>query len=263
MLARTWWTAERFGVTPRKLAARVTHGGLPRVVCVSLPKAGTHLVERAVCLHPGMHRRILPTLNPENVGDEGLEGVVEKLREGQVVLSHLPFDRSYPALLERAGVKTLFVVRDPRDMAVSLAHYIEKRDDHPLHFAYSERPDDRSRIELAILGDAEVRPPAPSLESLLSGFSGWLESGALVVRFEDLIGSRGGGDDTAQARALAALYDRLGLEEPARLSERLFSSASPTFRTGQIGQWRKHFDPELDALFERAAGRWLEVYGYR
>ena len=260
-LARRWWTAERFGLTPRKLASRVAAAHLPRVLVVSLPKAGTHLVERAVCLHPRLYRRLLPTLNPENVGDDGLAGVLRVDRPGQVLVAHLPFDPAYPQLL--AGVKTFFVVRDPRDIAVSLAHYIESRGDHPLHFAYSERPDARSRIELAILGDAAARPPAPSLESLLRGFAGWLDSGALVVRFEDLIGARGGGDDETQARTIEAIYGYLGLEAPPRLGERLFSSASPTFRSGQIGGWRDSFDPALEALFEREVGQWLEVYGYR
>jgi Sulfotransferase domain len=259
-LARQWWTAERFGLTPRKLAGRATRAGLPRVLVVSLPKAGTHLVERAVCLHPRLYRRMLPTLNPENVGKEGLAGAVGAQRRGQVLVAHLPFDPSYPALLE--NVKTLFVIRDPRDVAVSLAHYIGGRGDHPLHFAYSARPDERSRIELAILGDAEVRPPAPSLASLLEGFSGWLQSAAAVVRFEELIGSRGGGDDGVQERTIRVIYDHLGLQPPARLSERLFSSSSPTFRTGQIGQWRESFDAGLEALFEREAGHWTEVYGY-
>jgi sulfotransferase family protein len=260
-LAKQWWTAERFGVTPRKLAGRATRAGLPRVLVVSLPKAGTHLVERAVCLHPRLYRRFLPTLNPENVGAEGLAGAVRAQRPGQVLVAHLPFDPSYPALLE--DVKTLFVIRDPRDVAVSLAHYIGGRGDHPLHFAYSARPDERSRIELAVLGDADARPPAPALESLLASFSGWLESGAAVVRFEELIGSRGGGDDDVQERTIRTIYDHLGMRPPARVSERLFSSASPTFRKGRIGAWREAFDPELEALFEREAGPWMEIYGYR
>jgi hypothetical protein len=260
-LARQWWTAERFGLTPRKLASRVAPADLPRVLVVSLPKAGTHLVERAVCLHPRLYRRLLPTLNPENIGEGGLAGTLRTLRPGQVLVAHLPFDPAYPALL--GDVKTLFVVRDPRDIAVSLAHYIGGRGDHPLHFAYSTRPDERSRIELAILGDADARPPAPSLESLLASFSGWLESGALAVRFEELIGSRGGGDAAAQGVTIRAIYDHLGVQPPARLSERLFSSSSPTFRKGQIGQWRESFDARLETLFEREAGRWMEVYGYR
>jgi len=260
-LAKRWWTAERFGLTPRKLAGRAARAGLPRVLVVSLPKAGTHLVERAVCLHPRLYRRFLPTLNPENVGRDGLAGAVRMLRPGQVLVSHLPFDPSYPELLE--DVKTLFAIRDARDIAVSLAHYIGGRRDHPLHFAYTGRPDARSRIELAILGDADARPPAPSLESLLAGFAGWLESGALVVRFEELIGSRGGGDDHLQEQTIRSIYDHLGMQAPARLSERLFSSASPTFRRGRIGEWRESFDPDLEALFEREAGGWMDVYGYR
>jgi hypothetical protein len=258
MLARQLWTAQRFGLTPRKLAGRAARSGPPSVLIVSLPKAGTHLVERAVCLHPRLYRQFRPTLNPENVGPEGLEGILRTLRPGQVAVAHLPFDPAYSPL----PVKTLFAVRDPRDIAVSLAHYIESRGDHPLHFAYSERPDERSRIELAILGDAEARPPAPSLESLLAGFAGWLDTAALVVRFEDLIGGRGGGDDDAQARTLREIYDHVGVELPPGLGTRLFSSASPTFRKGQIGGWRRSFDPELEGLLEREAGRWMEVYGY-
>jgi hypothetical protein len=160
-------------------------------------------------------------------------------------------------------VKTLFVIRDPRDIAVSLAHYIEGRGDHPLHFVYSARPDQRSRIELAILGDGEVRPPAPSLESLLAGFAGWLESGALVVRFEELIGTRGGGEAGEQAQTVTDIYSYLGVEPRKGVADRLFSTASPTFRAGQIGQWRERFDPDLEALFQREAGRWMDVYGYR
>jgi len=256
------WTAQRFGLTPRKLVSRVSATGLPKVLCVSLPKAGTHLVERAVCLHPRLYRRMLRTLNPQNVGPDGIGGVLSRLRPGQVVLAHLPFDPAYPELLRSEGIETLFVVRDPRDIAVSLAHFIGGRGDHPLHFAYSARPDLRSRIELAILGDPVARPPAPSLESILSEFSGWLESGALVVRFEELIGPRGGGDAGEQDRILQRIYERLGLRPPAGLAERIFSSESPTFRKGAIGQWRELFDAGLEALFDREAGGWMEAYGY-
>ena len=84
-----------------------------------------------------------------------------------------------------------------------------------------------------------------------------------MVRFEELIGARGGGNDETQARTIRAIYDHLGLAVPARLSERLFSSASPTFRRGQIGGWRESFDAGLEALFQQEAGNWMEVYGYR
>lgn len=257
------WTARRFGLTPRKVASRMAAGGLPKVLCVSLPKAGTHLAERAVCLHPRLYRKIIPTLNPQNIGEDGLAGVVESLRPGQVALAHLPFDPAYPELLSRQGVRTLFVIRDPRDIAVSLAYYVAGQHDHPLHSLYAERPDLRSRIELAVLGDGDARPPAPSLESILSGFAGWLFSGALVVRFEDLIGPRGGGNGDAQAGTIDSIYAHLRLQHGGGLAGHVFSPASPTFRKGLIGQWRAHFDPGLNELVEREAGNWMEAYGYR
>ena len=258
MLARQLWTAQRFGLTPRKLAGRAARAGVPRVLVVSLPKAGTHLVERAVCLHPRLYRQFRRTLNPENVGPEGLDGVLRTLRPGQVALAHLPFDPAYASLLE--GVRTLFVVRDPRDIAVSLAHYIESRGDHPLHFAYGERPDERSRIELAILGDAEARPPAPSLESLLAGFAGWLESGALVVRFEDLIGARGGGDDDAQARTLREIYDYLGVElAPEVESGSSRARARPSARGKSAAGARRSTRSWRPSSSARPAGGWRSM----
>lgn len=257
------WTARRFGLTPRKFVARVSPNGLPKVLCVSLPKAGTHLIERAVCLHPKLYRKILPTLNPQNVGSGGLERVLGELRPGQVTLAHLPFEASYPDVLAREGVEALFVIRDPRDIVVSLAHFIADHHEHPLHRLYAAQGDLRSRIAIAIAGEADARPPAPPLAVILDGFAGWLESGAQVVRFEDLIGPRGGGDGRAQERTVDAIYDHLGLPAPSELHTRVFSHASPTFRKGLIGQWHQHFDPELETLYEREVGGWMEAYGYR
>jgi len=56
----------------------------------------------------------------------------------------------------------------------------------------------------------------------------------------------------------------LKLDEALRhaIEERLFSSASPTFRIGQIGGWRNHFDADLREMFKEAAGDVLIKYGY-
>ena len=58
----------------------------------------------------------------------------------------------------------------------------------------------------------------------------------------------------------------LGLEaDDARVGatcRQLFSSDSPTFRKGAIGQWRDQFDDELEALFARSVGDRMQTYGY-
>jgi hypothetical protein len=51
-LRKTHWRLYAFGLTPGRLALRLANGHLPAVLCTSLPKAGTNLVVRALCLHP-------------------------------------------------------------------------------------------------------------------------------------------------------------------------------------------------------------------
>lgn len=258
------WTLERFGLSPAKLRYRVRDPGAPKVLCVSIPKAGTHLLERALCLHPNLYRKLLPTISEENVGRwKGFPGLLAKVRPGQVVASHLRFRPEYPEIVARMGVRPIFLIRDPRDIVVSQVHYVSKRTDHRLHAIFAELPDMRERLRLAIAGD--VDRDVVSIGHRLSYFAGWLDA-ALVVRFEDLVGPDGGGDRSRQRAAVRSIYGSMGMDldetELGSLCDRLFSADSPTFRSGAIGGWRRFFDPELSALFDTTVGDRIRPYGY-
>ena len=55
---------------------------LPIIFSNSVPKAGTHLVERLLCLHPNYYRKILPTLNEQNLSKYGnFESILKKLNK--------------------------------------------------------------------------------------------------------------------------------------------------------------------------------------
>ena len=258
------WTFERFGLTPSKLARRATDRSAPRVFCVSIPKAGTHLLERALCLHPRMYRKLLPTVSDENIEKyRGFERLLHRIRPGEVVASHLRFETPYPEQLQRSGVAGVFLVRDPHDIVVSQVHYVSKRADHRLHDVFAER-DAREKLRLAIVGDRDRG--AASIGERLDYFAGWLDAGCLVLRFEDLVGPGGGGDAERQRASIALLLRHVGLG--ARdgtvdaIAKELFSSESPTFRKGSAGGWRSTFDPELEALFDQVVGDRAIPYGY-
>jgi hypothetical protein len=258
------WTLERFGLTPGKLARRVSDREAPRVLCVSIPKSGTHLLERALCLHPSLSRRLMPTVSDENVRRYGgFERLLRRLRPGQIVASHLRYRPGYPEALERAGARAIFLSRDPRDVVVSQIHYVTKRTDHRHHGTFAAIRDDRERLRLAIEGDPSRH--VVSVADRLRYYEGWLDA-ALVIRFEDLIGPQGGGSAERQLAALGAIFEHLGMphaESDVRpIAERLFSPDSPTFRRGSIGGWREAFDPALTGLFERTAGTLAARYGY-
>jgi hypothetical protein len=265
-LAGRWWTLQRFGLTPRKLLRRSRNPDAHPVLLVSVPKSGTHLLERALCLHPSLYRRLAPTLLRRSIDRRwgGLDGLATRLRGGQVAVAHLRFREDYPEVLARHGVRTLFMVRDPRDVLVSLVHFAPGRKDFAPGRVYAQQPELKDRIRTAIVGKPEEK--IPSIADRLDQYRGWLDSGALVVRFEDLVGASGGGDPERQVELLAGIYRHIGVpsnEELLRkIQGKVFSSASPTFRSGAIGQSKSAFDDDLEELFQRTAGQVAAAYGY-
>lgn len=263
-IRRRAWTLQRFGMTPAGLSRRLLNRGEPIVFCNSIPKSGTHLIERALCLHPRLYRALLPTIHESNVGERGgLPDLLQGLRPGQVLVAHLLCSAERVAAVDASGARSLLMIRDPRDIVVSTAHYAVSNPSHPWHSRYMREPDVAARIRLTIRGDGtEVEP----IRDLLAGFMDWRRAGAEVVRFEDLVGEAGGGTRLEQAQCLARIYEHVGVAATAaelgRIQDALFSDQSPTFRRGATGQWRSVFDADTTTLFEREAGPLLGELGY-
>lgn len=264
-LERLVWNLQRFGLSPCKIRWRMFPPDASPIFVQSIPKSGTHLVERALCLHKPIHRRILPTLEDHNLPRWG--GWVEILRSthfGQVLVGHVTYSAERARALEERGFRSLFVIRNPRDLVVSDCKYIARSTKHRRHRLYHSQPDLESQMRLNIEGlESEDLPP---LRTRLGRYMGWTETDALLVRFEDLIGEAGGGDEETQFRMLERIHEhcRTGAnaEDLVRICRRLFSSASPTFRKGQIGQWKVHFDNDLSQLFENRVGDLAATLGY-
>jgi hypothetical protein len=87
------------------------------------------------------------------------------------------------------------------------------------------------------------------------------------VRFEDLIGPSGGGTEELRHETLVEIFRHidlpLGEETLEKISAKLVSTASPTYRRGKIGGWKECFEQEgvLD-LFQESIGEELDRYGY-
>jgi hypothetical protein len=264
-LASRAWTFERFGLSPSKAPRRITNPGAPKVFCVSIPKSGTHLLERALCLHPRLYRKLVPTISDENIGRYGgFDGLLRRLRPGQIIVSHLRYQDRYVESLRQQGVRGIFLIRDPHAIVVSQAHYVARTKAHRNHEFFLAQPSINDRLRIAITGNAE--PRVASIAERLEAFSGWLDAGFLVVRFEDLVGPDGGGERTVQIRTLRSIYEFLSTDASdalvASVSRRLFSSASPTFRMGSIDEWRDAFDADLERLIGEVAGEAMIRYGY-
>jgi sulfotransferase family protein len=152
--SRGMWTLDRFGASPRKVPARVLNRREPKVLSVSIPKSGTLLVEWALCLHPRLYRRILPTVKSTDLQRwVNLDHLLCRLRPGQVVVAHLPYEPGYRETIARRGASALFLIRDPRDVVVSEAHYVASTPSHRAHEVFARQPTLRDAHLLVIRGD--------------------------------------------------------------------------------------------------------------
>ena len=241
-----------------------------KVLINSLPKSGTFLLRRTLSL--------LPTFAPRwsyhglVAGIPNLHQKIQTIRRGQYVSGHLHWSSELIELLVTSNIRTLFIIRDLRDVAVSLADYLtNKNTDHRLHPYFKSLKSDDERLMAAIVGvEGKLLKDGKKTKSLgesAMAFAPWLdEPNCLAVRFEDMIGSCGGGSDEKQLENVRAIANYLGVnlsqEQTIQVAKDIFYKSSTTFRKGQIGDWQNHFTEEHKRAFKEVAGEALINLGY-
>ena len=265
-----------------------------RVVANSIPKSGTHLLGRLLMLlgcektslggirshlvsgpyapikrlmrGRGAEKVTVGVVSPQQISRRWLGRRLDKVAEDHFVTAHCVYTPELAGLFREKGMRTVCILRDPRDVAVSQMHYIKKTEDHFAHEAFLALPSDHERLLFAIRGGHLGSREMLSLDERYRRFSGWgEEEGSVMVRFEDLVGPEGGGSAEAQRRAVGRVAEHLGLEADeralGRVQENLFGTGK-TFRKGQIGGWREEFTPEHERAAEEVAGPLLAELGY-
>lgn len=248
----------------------------------SVPKSGTHLVEKALRLlgistveplfissataqqwppRAGESTVRIGVGMPVEVSAQRLAASLKSMPAGQVATAHMVYSREMQDLLESCGERMLLALRDPRDVAVSLAFHIANEQGHRLHTRFAVMSENE-RLMATIRGcGSELESVGRRFETVVP-WGQW--RGALLVRFEDLVGSAGGGNDTRQEQTLAAICAHAGRCVPSDLGQtarKLFGS-SATFRRGTTGQWRSSFTPEHQCAFDEVAPGLLQSLGY-
>src|SRR5215213_11674418 len=299
-----------------------------RIVANSIPKSGTHLLDRLLVLlgfglvdlgglRPhlaksddrfpmvnGRLRRLLGLRKPEDVmgigphlveggrfpparkflrarGEKVAVGVVSpqhisrrwlarrlsRVPDGSFVTAHCVYSPELAGLFHEGGMRVVCILRDPRDVAVSQMHYLKQLKNHFAHEEYMGLPSDRERLLVSIRGGELGGRRLQSLAERYGRFLGWeRDGGAVMVKFEDLVGPEGGGSEEAQRLAVGRVAMHLGVpvdeRTMGRVGENLFG-AGRTFRKGQIGGWREEFTAEHEQALEEAAGPLLAELGYQ
>lgn len=271
-----------------------------KVIINSLPKSGTHLLGRLVDLlgfveqKSGLTGNILrethrnPILNITKrkrrakgqedglwidldiksnlVAKTWLRKLLRRIPDGGYICGHLPYTEELSEFLRIHGFQIVHITRDPRDVLVSYINFQRNKEKFPFHSEFKSIPDN-SCIMRVLEGGQKNGIVAAPLKDRLANSIGWLsDKGVVALKFEQLIGHKGGGSDFDQLKAIEAVINHLGLkvkrERAVFLGERVFDRKSETFHKGLIGQWETFLNAEQKSMITTQIGNEIKEMGY-
>lgn len=167
----------------------------------------------------------------------------------EYIMAHLPWSAALPAALQGLSCRHLAIIRDPRSLLLSLLF-----DTHPMPRFLIEPlaglPHDE-QLNFMLAGGT-----VPGSDMTLTGFaeayrsmSAWLDNpDCLVVRFENLIGPKGGGSVERQQAELKKMASYLDLDIDVQIYDSLdtIDDASLTVcRNGYKDNWESVVSKEI------------------
>jgi hypothetical protein len=245
-----------------------------RVIANSLPKSGTHLIGRVLELvgieemHKGLTGALIrPTSrNPiknyilnrrqnKKNGEENfsidlddLNNIINKkyldqyfnaIDNGQFITAHVPYSHKLDCYLDKIGFKVIYIVRDPRDVLVSLYNF------HLKNF----KP--YSKVLKSIPTEAGINRIYEGMETKGARLSplphrvrnslGWFNSkNVLAIKFEALIGEKGGGSKELQLQTIQDILSFLSIDTAnlaQEIQHKVFDTEAQTFNKGKVHQY--------------------------
>ena len=253
----------------------------PLIVCNSYPKSGTHLLYQILYSLPET------TKWNDIVSVQALCGIMNTaahirwkigaVPDGSIVRSHLMYSEEVRSILANESCKQLFIYRDLRDVAVSHARWVLKEPQIFLHDIYTQMSSFDEQLMSTIQGVPLGTPfgsnlSQPNIGQDFSRWAGWIDDpDTLAIRFEDLVGERGGGDEEKRLYIVSQILDHLEISlSPTKIRSQFASHAmnpgeSHTFvkgGKGKIGGWKTFFNQAHQEAFKKVAGHHLIELGY-
>jgi hypothetical protein len=230
------------------------------VAFVTIPKAGTHLLQKLANYLIGEKREY-------------------SLFHTDVFLHSEDLLEKYP--------KRILLIRDPRDVSVSWIHFVEggisgkianfiaanlillskEKKEIWMHLPFHKKllyviRGSSSRTREANVDPSLIYYPLSAYEDAVTLAK---RPNTLICKFENLVGPRGGGKEEAQREEIMKIATFLGIrisfERLQYIADHLFGG-TVTFYKGKIGSWKKAFSREHKKLFKKRRNHLLTTFGY-
>lgn len=265
----------------------MSEGDITRLLINAVPRSGTHLLAHVVSLLPGLRfsgvvlarafvtpaasRCCVPTVqvgidSPAAVTVADVTAMLGRITPGTYAQGHVPYSDGMAWLLREANVRQIVIIRDPRAVVASHARFLASLATHPLHGHYVGRPINEQLMQSIRGIEANGQILLGDIAARLRRIIGWLELPEVcVVRFEDLVGPRGGGTEAAQLDAIGRIARHAGVACDDDALRRIAAEAwgaGATFATGRIDAWRDVLTQRHLAEIDRLASAEVARLGY-
>ena len=236
-----------------------------KILIVSIQKSGTHLI-----------KNIMKAAGFEGIGI-GKDAKMRDFRgvkESQFLWSHFVPSDEIQMALEKGdeSVYIIFNFRDPRDVLVSWFYWLHPNSNKTMHMhqAYMKKVyshfTDAELMEIFIRNDKFREVEYNPIEHFRLSRVLYFHPKVLNVRFENIVGTKGGGNDDLQKKTIKDILTYIELDEEMfnvnYISNMAFNTRSDTFRKGIIGDYKNILSLDQMELFNALHGDIITQYGY-
>ena len=204
---------------------------------------------------------------PVKITKSTYASLFKALSPGQFIIGHVPFSIEAQNAQKKYVDISITIIRDPRDMIFSMIRHIkERRQHHGFNYLFNVLTNDTDRFFAIAEGYENSFGKMIGVEEMLISMLNWQTNKSnICVRFEDIIGKKGGGESYLQLKTMNTLLSFIGQnlsnENLEKLVEETFGKSS-TFRKGQIYGWKDVLNNENNEKFERRFHDLLAKTGY-
>lgn len=206
---------------------------------------------------------------PVSISSRWLSTRLSKVAPNGYISGHANYSERLHQILLENKVKTIHILRDPRDVLVSSAHFFAKKKDYYLYPLFSKLAFEE-RIKGSLEGGLfpEIGLRLESFHSCLEKVAAWQDKqDVLFIKFEDLIGEQGGGSKKNQLETIQNVANFIGFDASQEktlhvIAEQLFGGTH-TFRKGVIGSWKDELSQEMANKIESNLSDFLNLWDYK
>lgn len=220
---------------------------------------------RRVTWRAGSDNYLLGVNSPVMARKKAVNRFLDKVGDNQFITAHLGYESQLLDYAVSTGFTSIQVIRDPRAVLASFVPYILYDKHHFLHKLF-QTLSENERYMAALDGIALDNNALKPLKESCQALDPWLNNESThIIRFEEIVGSAGGGSNKTQLKVITELAELLDIPESkiTGVAKELYGPGRHTFRKGKIDSWKEEIPEPVLGRISNELGDVLKKWGYQ